>query len=315
MQPINNYAIITDSTSDLTPLLMQRFNIDGMLLGRISTHLEEDAEVKMDLSDAEIDDFYSSLKANKDKYKTSPMSADKMAEYFETFLAKGQDIITISITGALSATYNIMLTAKDIALVKYPNRKIFVIDSEKYSIGVALLAIKAAELRKEGLTVEQNAEKLNVIRRTIHHMGPIDDLFWVASKGRISHSKAFFGTVFGIKPLGDFDANGTVTVLAKVSGHDKALKATTEYVKRTIKSADKQIIIVAHSGRRKLAETLAKQIEEKIKPKEVIISNIYPSIGINIGPGLVAAFFEGTTITDLEFEKKTMNEIIASKLK
>ena len=184
----------------------------------------------------------------------------------------------------------------------------------KYSMGIGLLTVKACQFRAEGLSIEQNAERIENIKKTVHQMGPVDDLFWVASKGRISHAKAVFGTVLGIKPMGDFDQGGMVTVLGKVSGYDKAYKTTVEYIKRTIKSANEQIIFVAHSSRKKQAEALAKLIEESIKPKEVIVCSIYPISGINVGPGLIAAYYFGTEITNLKREKEIMNEIISKKL-
>ena len=207
-----------------------------------------------------------------------------------------------------------MTNAQKIACEKYPERKVFVIDSMKYSIALGLLTIKACQLRAEGYSIEQNAEALDEIKKTVHQMGPIDDLFWVASKGRISHAKAFFGSVAGIKPMGDFDSDGMVTALTKVSGYEKAYKATVEYIEKTIRSASEQIVFVAHSARRTQAEILASKIKEKVKPKEVIVCNIYPMSGINAGPGLLAAYYFGTEITDLQYEKKIINEIISSKV-
>jgi len=274
----------------------------------------DEVEASLDLTDDEIDTFYSSLKSNKNGYKTAAPGSEKVVQYFETFLKQGKDILVVSLSSKLSATYNVMIQAQKIVSEKYPKRKVIIIDSMKYSVGVGLLAIKACQLRAEGYTIDKNAKELDKIKMTVHQMGPIDDLFWVASKGRISHAKAFFGTILGIKPLGDFDSNGMVTVLGKVNGHEKACKATIEYIKKTIVNAGEQIILVAHSARRKKAEALAKLIEEQVKPKEVIICNIYPMSGINIGPGLTAAYYFGTEITDLEFEKGVMNEIIASKL-
>lgn len=304
-----SYVIVADSCCDLSPELRARFEVDGHLKGSYSTPTQDEVVGRLDLTDAELDAFYSSLKANKNGYKTAAISVDETVSYFENFTQQGKDILALSMSGKLSAIYNIMLCAKDIVCKKYPERKIFIVDSMKYSMGLGILTIKACELRAKGLDIEQNAEKLEKIKRTVHQMGPIDDLFWVASKGRISHAKAVFGTVFGIKPLGDFDSDGMVTPLAKVSGYEKAFKMTVEYIKKTITSGSEQIIFVAHSARKKQAEKLARLIEENIKPKEVLVCNIYPISGINVGPGLIAAYYFGTEITDLEREKKIIREI------
>jgi fatty acid-binding protein DegV len=143
-------------------------------------------------------------------------------------------------------------------------------------------------------------------------MGTMDDLFFVASKGRISHPKAFLGTLVGVKPMGDFDADGMATVMAKVKGYDKAYKVIVEYVGKTIVDAEEQIVIVAHTLRETQAKTLAGLIAERIRPKEVIISDVYPASGVNIGPGLLAAYYFGDQITDLARENAIMKAILSN---
>jgi len=307
----NNYAIVADIVCDLSKELRDRFGIDGTLKGYLSTPEAEDTEAQLDLSDAELDAFYKSLKANPSGYKTAALGVEDVASYFETFLREGRDVLALCISSALSVTYNVMTHAAKQILEKYPERKVVVVDSRKYSLALGLLVIKAAEFRATGLSLTENAEKLETIRNTVHQMGSVDDLFWIASKGRISHAKAFFGTIAGIKAMGDFDANGMVTPLAKLSGYKKTHQATVEYIKKTIKAANEQVILVAHTARREQAEVLAKLLEEKIRPREVIVCNIYPMNGVNVGPGLCAAYYLGTEITDLQREKEIINEVIS----
>jgi len=307
----NNYAIVSDSSCDLSRGLQNRFGIDGTLNGYVSTPEAEDTEARLDLSDAELDAFYKSLKANPGGYKTASFGVEAVTSYFEAFLREGRDVLAICISSKLSAPYNVMTHAAKQLLEKYPERKITVVDSRKYSLGLGLLVIKAAELRAAGLSLTENAEKLEIIKKTAHQMGSVDDLFWVASKGRISHAKAFFGTIAGIKAMGDFDTDGMVTPLAKLSGYKKTHQAAIEYIKKTITAANEQIILVAHSARREQAEILAELIKEHLKPREVIICNVYPMNGVNIGPGLCAAYYLGTEITDLRREKEIINEVIS----
>jgi len=307
-----SYVIIPDISCDLSPEIRERFEVDGYLKTYMSTPEADDIEGNLDFSDAELDAFYSSLKTNKNKYKTAVPGIDAVVSYFETFLQQGKDILALSISSKLSATYNLMVNAKEIVCEKYPERKIIVIDSTRMTVALGLLTIEACRLRAKGYSIEKNAEMLEYVKKTIHQMGSVDDLFWVASKGRISHAKAFFGSVAGIKPMGDFDSEGMVTVLSKVSGYDKVYKATVEYIKKTITAANVQTILVAHSARRNQAEILASEIREKVKPKEVIVCNIYPMSGINAGPGLLAAYYFGTEITDLNYEKEIIGEIVGN---
>jgi len=309
-----SYAIFADICCDLSAEYRTRYEVDGCLKWYMSTPYSDEAEGSIDLSDAELDEFYASLKANKDGYKTAPCSVDEIVSYFETFLRQGKDVLTISLSSKLSAMYNLMLNAQKIAGEKYPERRIIVVDSMRVSTAFGLLAIKACEFRAEGCSIEQNAEKLEEIKKTIHHMSSLDDLFWLASKGRISHAKAFFETISRMKSIGDLGSDGLLNIMTKVSGYKKAQKVIVEYIKKTIISANEQIIFVVHSARKEQAEILASLIKEEIKPKEVIICNVYPINGINAGPGIFAASYFGTEITDLKREKEIINEIILEKL-
>lgn len=305
-----SYAIIADVTSDLSQELRDRFEVDRYIQGHITIPGGKEINSKLEWDFTNAKDFYASLKSRSHTYATAPASAEEIAGYWEPFLLEGKDILAISISCSLSVTYNLMLNAQRALLEKYPERTICVIDSRKYSVASGLLVLKACELRSLGLTLEENAAQLELLKYTIHQMGTMDDLFFIASKGRMSHSKAFLGTLVGIKPMGDFNNEGMVTVLAKVKGFDKAYEVIIEYIQQTIVDPENQVILVAQTQREEQAKVLARLIEEKLKPKEVIISDIYPANGINIGPGLMAAYYFGTPISDLAFETEVMKSIL-----
>ena len=306
-----SYAILTDSTSDLSPELRLRFKIDDYLRGVISTPEEENVEANLEAKDdAYFDDFYKKLKANPSGYKTAALGAGSTKERMKMWLDKGLDILLVTISSALSAVFKIASEVASELMNEYPDRKILILDSRRYSLGVGSLAILASRYRDEGLDIEENYRRLLEERECLHQMGPIDDLYYVASKGRISNAKAFFGTIFGIKPMGDFSAEGMVCPLGKVNGIEKSYKVIIEYMKKTIKNPRDQIILVSQTLRREQALKTAELIRKEIKPREVIVSNIYPNTGINCGPGLFVAFYYGSKITDLKNEKNIFDEIV-----
>ena len=308
---MNEYAVLADITCDLSPEIRSRFGVDGYIGGYITTPSGEQISTRLDMSPSELDAFYASLRSHKHGYKTSAASVPEIAEEFESFLQQGKDVLALTISSRLSATFNLMTQARDAALEKHPKGRIVVVDSLKYSAALGLLTIEVCRLRERGCSIQEASETIEGLRSQVHQMGTMDDLFWVASQGRISNAKAFFGTIAGIKTMGDFNNEGMVTPLVNVSGFERAFSAVVEYVRRTITAPDEQIIVVAHSDRRKQAETLATMIRQTVKPKEVLVSEIYPSSGVNIGPGLCAAYYFGREITDLQFEKATINEIVA----
>ena len=90
--------------------------------------------------------------------------------------------------------------------------------------------------------------------------------------------------------------------------------ACIKYIEKTILDPKDQIIFIAQTAREKQALELKKRIEEKFAPKEVIVNTVHPQNGINIGPGLCAAYYFGTEISkDLSIEKEYLTQILNSK--
>ena len=142
-------------------------------------------------------------------------------------------------------------------------------------------------------------------------MGWLDDLSFVAKKGRISQPKAFLGKLIGVKPLGEFGPCGVTTVIGKAKGEKSAYKAIIEYINQTIENPSEQIIIIANTSRKAQSEVLKSMIEESFHPKAIFINDVYPACGINIGPGLMAAYYVGKPISDdLSQEKELISRIL-----
>ena len=196
---------------------------------------------------------------------------------------------------------------------KYPDRKILCVDSLRYSTSLALLIIKGCEKKNEGATIEETYEYMNELKWSIHQMGFMDDLYFLAKTGRVSNFKAFFGALVGVAPLADFNKKGVSEVLAKAKGRKQANKATVEFMKKFIVNPEEQIIFIAHSLRKEFADMLAEDIKETFHPKEIIMNDVGMACGASIGPGLCSAYFIGKPISEnCEEEKAALNEILAN---
>ena len=186
--------------------------------------------------------------------------------------------------------------AKELA-EDYPDRKIIVIDSLRYSTGFGLLCVRAAMERETGKNIDEVAKWVEENKCKCHQMGFLDDLSFVAMKGRISKAKAFMGQMIGVKPLAEFSYEGLPCILAKTKGDQAFFDACIKYIEKTIINPEEQIIFIAQTARMKQALELKQKIEERFKPKEVIINDVMPQNGINIGPGLCAAYYFGKEIS------------------
>ncbi len=311
---MSDFVIIPDSSSDFTKNLRERFGIPDYISGIVYFPDGHSEKADMDWERYNPKEFYESMNDKKTIYKTACAATGDIIEVYEKYLSAGKDILAITLSSALSGTYQTCEMVKNQLLEKYPERKIICVDSMRYSTALSLLVIMAAEKQKAGATLEETAEFIEKNKHRVHQMGPMDDLFFLVKTGRISNFKAFFGTLVGINPMADFNRKGLSEVLGKFKGKKTAFDAVIKYMHKTIENPEDQIIFVGHSNRLQAAELLAEMIRKEFSPKEVIINDIGMSCGASVGPGLCAAFYYGSEISeDMSKEKAIMDEIIKSQ--
>ena len=304
------FVIIADVSCDLNKEIRNKYNID-YLKGHLTLPSGEDIYSTLDWENISRDSFYSQLKNKKKTFTTSPASIEETKIKFKEYLDKGIDVIYIALSHALSGSYNFAMQAKKELEDKYPNRKIEIIDSLRYSTSLGLIAIYASIYKKEGHDFDSTVKYINSLKNKVHQMGPMDDLFFLSRKGRITNAKAFFGTLVGIKPLGDFDNEGRTTILNKAKGIKQAIDFTIKYIKKSIVNPENQILFISHTDRKENATLILERIKKEIKVKEIILVECLPSSAINIGPGLAACFFLGKDVSkNMEEEKRITSEVI-----
>ena len=308
---MSDFVIIPDASSDLNRELRERFHIPDYVRGTF--YFQDGTEAKADLDWELIDPvtYYKSMSGRNALYKTASAQRSEILEVYERQLKAGKDILAVTLSSGLSGTYQVCVKTAQELLKKYPERKIIVVDSLRYSTALSLLVIMASKKKQEGATLEETAAYIEEHKHSIHQIGPMDDLFFLCKTGRISNFKAFFGSLIGINPMADFSRKGLSQVLGKFKGKQRAFDAVIEYMKGTIENPEEQIIFVAHSNRETQAKVLAERIQETFNPKEIIINHVGMACGASVGPGLCAAFYQGKAISeDMSYEQALMNEII-----
>ena len=308
---MKNFVIIADGTCDLKEEFRKKYDID-VIPGHIKLPDGSEIEAYLDWNTTSRDEFYADLKKNPNGYSTSPANVTQFTAKYSELIEKGENqILVMTISSGISGAFNFAQKAREETLEKYPEAKIICIDSLRFGPGFGLMAVKASELRAQGLSLEETASWLEENKNRFHQAGWLDDLSFVAKKGRITHPKAFFGTLAGVKPIGEFDYNGLTTVLGKVKGAKNAYKVLLSYIEETIEHPEDQIIFIAQTNRLAQAEEYKSMIEERFHPKAVYINDVFPSCGINIGPGLMAAYYVGKPISkDLSDERAILDKYI-----
>ena len=308
---MKKFVILPDLTCDLSPELRERFGLQEYISGYIHIN-DKSMRSTLDWESISREEFYKTLSNKHNQVSTAVASPEEFYQAFRKYAEQGYDIISMSISAAISGTYNVSLTAAERIRADFPDCRIHCVDSRRMSGSFGLLVMYACELRDSGRSFEETVAWLEENKNRIHQMGPIDDLTFVARRGKISKGKAFMGNLVGVKPMGDSNADGYVTVLAKAKGIKKALDATVKYCKRMAVGVENQYLLISHSDREEYALQLQEKLRQEIPCKEVFVCDVFPGCGSNIGPGMVCMYFLGEPITeDSTKEKEALTQALA----
>ena len=215
--------IITDSAADFEPGELQQKNIICIPL----TVVFGETEYREGENLSKVR-FYELLSQMDSLPKTAQASPQCLLELFEDAVRAGDEAIYISLSSALSGTYQSAV----MALQMVESDKCFVVDSRNATGGQKLLVEYAVRLREEGLSAVQIVAELEQLRERITVYAKIDSLENLYHGGRISQTVYTVGTLANIKPIIQVDNQGRVTVPAKAMGTRKAMDHVCKLVKQ-----------------------------------------------------------------------------------
>ena len=307
---MEKYVILADVCCDLREDVCREIGMVDYVKGHIHFDDGRDFLTTLNWEPMSKEDFYGALSNKKVKVTTAPPNIEEYCEIFEKYVKDGYAIISISLSSKISSTFEFSQKAANRVLESYPDARITCVDSFRMSGAFGLLVLYAHMLKNEGKSFDEIVTWLEENKRRVHQMGPIDDLFFIARRGRISMGKAIMGSFAGVKPMGDCNADGYTTVLTKVKGMNKALDTTVRYVAETATDIKDQYVLVISSNRDAYALTLKEKIEAELSPKKVFMTDVFYGCGANIGPGMVGVYYLGEPISeDLSVEKDIITRI------
>ena len=243
-----------------------------------------------------FDAFYKAME-NGAETKTSQVNVDEFIAYFTPFLEDGLDILHVSLSSGISGVLNSATIAQKELSEKYPERKIFVVDSLSASSGYGLFMDKLADLRDEGMSIEALNNWVLENRLDLNSWFFSTDLTFYVKGGRVSKTAGFVGTALKICPLLNVDNTGHLIPRAKIRGKKRVIE---EIVKRMETYAHNGMdydgkCYISNSACYEDARAVADLVEARF-PKlngPVEIYSIGTTIGSHTGPGTVALFFWG----------------------
>ncbi len=295
---MSDFILSCCSAADLSAEQMEKRNIHY-----ISFHFELNGVQYLDDLGVTVPyhEFYMRMLAG-EMTKTSQVNADEFVEYFEGFLKEGKDVLHLTLSSGISGTLNSAKLAKHVLEEKYPDRKLYIVDSLAASGGYGLLVDKLADLRDEGKSINEVYEFAEARKLELNHWFFSTDLTFFIRGGRVSKTAGFVGSMLNICPILNVDYQGKLIPREKIRTKKKVISRLVEIMMEHVKDGaeyqDK--CLITHSDCYDDARAVADLIEEKIPALrgKVVINYIGNLIGAHTGPGTVALFFWGDKRVD-----------------
>ncbi len=291
MRPVQ---ILTDSCSDLMKELRDQYNIDYARMNTV--YNGEEKQASLDFEYYTPKELYDIMRAG-NRILTTQVPPAEFERIFTEYLEKGFDIVYIGCSSKQSSS---VLTgekvAKDLA-AKYPGAEIYCVDSLNASIGIGMLAVRAAQYRDAGLSAGEVYEKVMADRKKVNQFVTVHNLNALKRAGRVKGSAAFFGNLLGVKPILIADANGTQVPIKKVKGRQASLNELVAMLKEVYADPEGEVYLTHADCDPEEVEAVCEAIKKELPCKKIHVGYIGPIIGASIGPSAIGVWGFGKEVT------------------
>ena len=266
--------VITDSTADIPLALRRQYDI-----GVVPLTVRFGAESFEDGVDITPQEFLHRMTTSPELPTTSQPPTPTFSAEFERALAAGQDVVCITISSALSGTYN----AARLAAEQVGHERVRVIDSRAATMQLGWIVVEAARAAQAGDDLEGVMARALAARGRAHLFAVLQTLEYVHKGGRIGRAQAIVGSALAIKPvLGVVD--GVVTPIERVRTWKKALARAIELASSTGTPTD---IAVLHADNARDAEATAETLRARFPDATIVVDWAGSTILTYAGPGAV----------------------------
>ena len=285
-----DFTILTDSSADLGEDLVREMDIQVLPL----SFTIQDKTYHNYPDNRELDPhvFYQMLREGQTA-TTAAVNVEQYLQAMEPELQAGRDVLVLAFSSGLSATYNSSSVAADELREKYPDRKIYTVDTLCASLGQGLLVWMAAKERAAGKTIDEVRDWAVGHKMSICHQFTVDDLHFLKRGGRISSTTAFVGSMLQIKPVLHVDNDGKLMTVAKARGRRAALKALVDKMEQTAIDPKDQTVFISHGDCLEDAQLVAQMVKDRFGVEPIYLNYVGPVIGAHAGPGVLALFYVG----------------------
>ena len=280
--------LFTDTSANLPVSIIREYGIEVVPFSYTVNGKEVPYSAETDFNGKA---FYEAMRAGAE-VKTSMINVSDFMAAFEQWIAKGDAVIYVGMSGGISGTAHSAKLAAEELLEKYPAAKIAAIDTYAASLGEGFLVIETAKMIERGDPFLKIVKKIELLRKNMCQFFTVDDLAYLRKGGRISGAAAVVGTVLNIKPILRGDENGKIVLCGKIRGFNKSMEALANKYDELVfdKTAD---VGIAHADNPEGAQRLEDILRATGFSGELLKVVYEPVTGSHVGPGTIALFFMG----------------------
>ena len=282
-------VLYTDTDTDLTPeeAIYYGYKMISM------PYIVKGKEIKpyVDFKTFDSHSFYNSLREGL-LPTTCALNSEEYKKYFEEEFKKGNDILYVHFSKAMTCTFDSMNIALEELKTIYPERKFYTIDTKAITIASLNIVKEVGDMYKQGNTIE---EILSWAETEVDHFAQYfyaDNLKFFKRSGRVSNIAGVMGDLIGIKPIIHMSSEGKMINVAKVKGRIKALQAIIAYMEELGDDMENHRIIIGHTDALELANKLEEMIIDKFGNNlKIEYAIVNPTAGSHCGPDGVGVSF------------------------
>lgn len=283
------YTLFTDTDCDITPEIAARYGYK--LISMPYTIEGEQVFPYVSFKEFDYKAFYNRLRKGVIP-TTSALSPVEYVNYFEPEFKAGRDILYVHFSAAMTATFNSMRLALEELAEKYPERKLYQIDTKGITLGSYNICLEIGEMYKNGASIEDIQKWAEVeIDKTAFYFYA-DDLKFFGKSGRVSGFAAFFGNVIGLKPIIYIGNDGKMTTKDKCRGRKNALQKLLQYVIDLEEDIKDHRVTIAHTDALEIAEEFGNMMKahfgDDLKIEYEVVN---PTAGSHCGPNAMGVSF------------------------
>ena len=274
-------AILTDSASDLTKEVIDKYNINVLPFRIIYSDREYE-----DLIDITPDEVYSSFE--REIPTTSLPSVEKIETIYNQLEEEGYThLISINISSNLSGTLNSIRLVSE----EHPKIKSYIYDTKTLTASEGVIVLEACKMIEEGKSFDEIIEKLPEFRKNVHCFFTIKTLEYLKKGGRIGRVAGTIGELLNLKPIIEVGDDGIYNTYSKVRGRKQALSKLHSILDGFL-AKGKCNVWVLHGAAKEECIELYDELKNLPNVNYMTTGTISPALGVHTGPGLIGLIIQ-----------------------